>query len=92
MQGYTVFLDKADDAIRATGAFAEFERWSFEWERVYTRAEWLDQLPAQGLLTTLPPDEVAALSSATSAAVDALGGSFAMRFTTLATTAIRVSR
>ena len=88
-QGYATFLDLADEAIKATGAFAAPERWAFEWEQTYTRDEWLDQLPTQGLFTTLPPDELAALTTAVGAAVDSLGGSFPMHFTTLATTATR---
>ncbi|MCY1140167.1 class I SAM-dependent methyltransferase [Actinoplanes sp. Pm04-4] len=88
-QGYSMLVDKADEAIAATGAFLPPERWTAEWEQVYTRDEWLDQLPTQGLLTTLPADEIEALSSATGAAVDALGGSFPMRFTTLATIATK---
>ncbi|WP_250006038.1 class I SAM-dependent methyltransferase [Actinoplanes sp. M2I2] len=89
-QGYAALLDPIDDAIRATGAFTVPERWSFAWERVYTRDEWLDQLPTQGLFTTLPPDDLAALIAATGAAVDALGGSFPMSFTTLATGSTRL--
>lgn len=87
-QGYVTFLDIADDAIRATGAFAAPERWSFEWERTYTRDEWLDQLPTQGLFTTLAPAELSALTAAVGAAVD-LGGRFHMHFTTLATVATK---
>jgi SAM-dependent methyltransferase len=88
-RGYATFLDIADEAIRATGAFAAPEHWAFEWEQTYTRDEWLDQLPTQGLFTTLPPDELSALTDAIGAAVDALGGSFHMHFTTFATVATR---
>ena len=35
------------------------EQWRFDWEHSYTRDEWLDQLPTQGALTQLPPDELA---------------------------------
>ncbi len=84
--GYGALLDKADEAIRASGAFAALDRWSFEWEQIYTRDEWLDQLPTQGLHTGLPSHELAALTAATGAAIDALGGSFAMHFTTVVTT------
>ncbi|WP_250038122.1 class I SAM-dependent methyltransferase [Paractinoplanes maris] len=88
-QGYAAFLDRAEEGLRATGAFAGFDRWAFEWEQVCTRAEWLDQLPTQGLFTTLPAEELSALVAAMGVAVDGLGGSFPMRFTTLATVATR---
>ena len=29
-------------------AFGEPEQWRFDWEHVYTRDEWLDQLPTSG--------------------------------------------
>ncbi|WP_127506797.1 class I SAM-dependent methyltransferase [Actinoplanes solisilvae] len=90
-QGYSRLLDLADEATRATGAFAAPQRWAFEWEQTYTRDEWLDQLPTQGLFTTLPPDELATLTAAIGAAVDALGGSFRMHFTTLATAATKAT-
>ncbi|MBU2662433.1 class I SAM-dependent methyltransferase [Actinoplanes bogorensis] len=88
-QGYASFLDQADGGLRRTGAFAEPERWASEWDHVYTRDDWLDQLPTQGLFTTLPADRLAELVAAIGAAVDDLGGSFPMHFTTLTTTAVR---
>ncbi|GAB2620959.1 methyltransferase type 11 [Paractinoplanes abujensis] len=87
--GYAALLDRADEGLRAEGGFGAVERWSDEWERVYTRAEWLDQLPAQGLFTRMPPAQLAEVSAAIGAAVDAVGGSFSMHFTTLTTTAVR---
>ncbi|MBM2617854.1 class I SAM-dependent methyltransferase [Actinoplanes sp. LDG1-06] len=89
-QGYGMLADRADDAIRGSGAFGAPERWTDEWERVYTRDEWLDQLPTQGLFTTLPADQLAELLEAVGAAVDKVGGSFPMHFTTVTTTAVRV--
>ena len=83
-------FDKVEEALRATGAFAaDGERWSFEWEQVYTAAEWIDQVLTLGTNTSLPPEQSAALVSAMADAVDALGGSFTMHFTTVATTALR---
>ena len=91
-QGYAALLDQADEAVRATSAFDDPERWADEWEHVYSRAEWLDQLPTQGLFTTLPADRLAELLAAIGAAVDELGGSFPVHFTTLTTTAVRRPR
>ena len=36
---------KAADGIREAGGFGDPEQWRFDWERSYTRDEWLDQLP-----------------------------------------------
>lgn len=84
---YRAFFDKAADGIRASGTFVEPERWQFEWQRRYTRAEWLDQLPTTGLFTRLEPDRLAAILEGVGAATDDLGGSFTMPYTTVATVA-----
>ena len=69
--------------------FSEPEQWEFGWERTYTRDEWLDQLPTQGHLNLLlPPDELAGVLAGVGAAIDAMGGSFTMPYTTVAVTAM----
>ncbi|MFJ6069970.1 class I SAM-dependent methyltransferase [Streptomyces sp. NPDC093065] len=83
--GYAQFADR----IRESGRFDEPEQWRFDWERSYTRDQWLDLLPTTGGLTRLRPDQQAAVLSAVGRAVDALGGHFTMQYTTLATTAVR---
>ncbi|MEU6822416.1 class I SAM-dependent methyltransferase [Streptomyces atriruber] len=87
--GHGPLLAKAADGIRATGAFGAPEEWRFDWETTYTRDAWLDQLPTQGVLTRLAPDAVAEVLEAVGAAVDALGGSFTMRYVTVAVAAER---
>ncbi|MBL7253795.1 class I SAM-dependent methyltransferase [Paractinoplanes lichenicola] len=87
--GYGALLDRADEGLRASGGFGAVERWSDEWSRVYTRDEWLDQLPTQGLFTRMPAGQLAEVLGAIGAVVDAVGGSFRMHFTTLTTTAVR---
>jgi SAM-dependent methyltransferase len=77
---------------RAAGAFGEPEQWQFDWERTYTRDEWLDQLPTLGSLTQLPPGKLAAVLEGVGAAIDAIGGSFTMHYTTVAVTAARAKR
>lgn len=89
--GYWSLLTKAADGIRGTGTFGEPEQWHFDWEATYTRDAWLDQLPTQGALTRLPPDDVARVLDAVGAAVDAMGGSFPMRYATVALTAERLA-
>ena len=75
--------------IREAGGFSEPEQWRFGWERSYTRDEWLDQLPTFGNLTRLPPAQLAQVQAGVGAAIDALGGSFTMPYTTVAVTAAR---
>ncbi|MFF0965995.1 class I SAM-dependent methyltransferase [Streptomyces sp. NPDC003703] len=77
------------EQIRATGRFGDPEQWRFDWERPYTRDQWLDLLPTTGGLTRLDPGRLAEILGAVGHAVDALGGGFTMRYTTLAATAVR---
>ncbi|RSM41566.1 SAM-dependent methyltransferase [Actinoplanes sp. ATCC 53533] len=83
--GYAAVADR----IRETGQFGEPEHWRFDWERDYPRDQWLALLPTTGGLTRLAPDKTAAILDAVGTAIDALGGRFTMRYTTLATTAVR---
>jgi hypothetical protein len=57
--------------------------------QTYTREEWLDQLPTQATLTWFPPDRLAKVLDGVGAAVDAVGGSFTMSYTTVVVTAAR---
>jgi SAM-dependent methyltransferase len=88
---YEAGFTKTADGIRGTGSFAEPEQWRWEWERLYTRDEWLDQLATFGATGQLPPEKLAELRTATGTALDAMGGSFTMPYTTVAVTAPRVS-
>jgi SAM-dependent methyltransferase len=86
---YQVLFTKATEGIRAVGGFSDPQQWRFDWQRSYTREAWLDQLPTQGPLTQLPPDKLAEVLAAVGAAIDAMGGSFTMPYTTVAVTAAR---
>ena len=77
--------------IRRAGGFSEPEQWRFDWDRIYTRDEWLDQLPTIGGLTQLSPDRLAMVLESVGAAIDAMGGSFTMSYATVAVTAARTS-
>jgi SAM-dependent methyltransferase len=88
---YQPLFAKIADGIREAGQFSEPEQWRFDWECTYSRDEWLDQLPTLGSLTQLAPDELAQVQEGVGAAIDAMGGSFTMRYTTVAVTAARVS-
>jgi SAM-dependent methyltransferase len=84
---YQPLFTKIADGIRAAGGFSEPEQWRFDWECTYTREQWLDQLPTLGALTQLPADKLAQVLDGVGAAIDAMGGSFTMRYTTVAVTA-----
>ena len=66
------------------------EQWRFDWERPYTRDEWLDQVPTFGGLSQFPPATRQELLAGIGAAVDALGGSFTMGYATVAASAARI--
>ncbi|TRV77958.1 class I SAM-dependent methyltransferase [Streptomyces sp. 130] len=92
LDAYRAGYAKTAEQIRATGHFHEPEQWRFDWERPYTRDQWLDLLPTTGGLTRLGPDQLTEILSAVGDAIDALGGRFTMHYVTLATTAVRVAR
>jgi SAM-dependent methyltransferase len=86
---YQTMYAKFAGTIRESGHFDEPEQWRFDWQRPYTRDEWLALLPTTGGLTRLGPDQLAEILGAVGAAIDSLGGRFTMDYTTLATTAVR---
>jgi SAM-dependent methyltransferase len=91
LEAYQVLFSKAADGIRRAAGFSEPEQWQFDWERSYTGEEWLDQLVTFGPLTQLPSDKQAEVLQSVGAVIDAMGGSFTMRYTTVAVTAVRTS-
>jgi hypothetical protein len=72
-----------------SAAFGEPEQWQFDWERQYTGDDWLDQVPTSGGHNLLPPDKLQELMAGIGAAVDTVGGSFTMAYTTVVLTAAR---
>jgi hypothetical protein len=86
---YQPGLDKAVAGFQEAGGFDQFDQWRFDWEREYTRDEWLDQIPTQGLMTQLPAAKLAEILDLVGAAVDDLGGGFTMKYATVAATAVR---
>jgi hypothetical protein len=91
LEMYQAGYAKIAHQIRETGQFDDPEQWRFDWQQSYTRDEWLALLPTTGGLTRLRPDQLAEILGAVGRAVDALGGRFTMDYTTLATTAVRVT-
>jgi SAM-dependent methyltransferase len=88
---YSGMFKVVADGINQAGGFGEVEHWPFEWERSYSRDEWLDQMPTQGPLTQAPPDKLAEVLAGVGEAIDALGGSFTMPYTTVVVTASRTN-
>lgn len=89
---YQPLFARIADGIREAGGFGEAEQWRFDWERTYTRDEWLDQLPTLGGLTQLPAGKLALVTASAGAAIDVMGGSFTMAYTTVVVTAVRACR
>jgi SAM-dependent methyltransferase len=90
VESYRTMYAAIGDKLRGTGHFGASEEWQFDWERSYTRDEWLALLPTTGGLTRLAPDDLAAILDVVGGAIDALGGRFTMPYTTLATVAVRL--
>ncbi|TDD88706.1 class I SAM-dependent methyltransferase [Actinomadura rubrisoli] len=86
---YSAFFTKAADGMRQAGAFGDPEQWRFDWDRPYTRDEWLEQVPTFGGHSLVPPAELEALLTDIGAAIDAAGGGFTMHFTAMVVTAAR---
>ncbi len=89
LDSYSAFFTKAEDGIRQAGAFGEPEQWRFDWDRPYTRDEWLDLAPTAGGYSLFSPGQQEELLAGVGAAVDAVGGSFPMHYTAMAVTAAR---
>ncbi|WP_031227219.1 class I SAM-dependent methyltransferase [Streptomyces roseochromogenus] len=84
-------LARASGGLAQSGAFGEPEQWHFDWDRHYTREEWLDQVPTFGGHGRLPSAELDALLAGLGDAIDAIGGSFTMHYTALVLTSVRTS-
>jgi len=89
LDGYSGLCTRAADGMRALGAFNDPEQWRFEWERSYTRDEWLDQLPTSGGHGQLPAAQLEQLLAGFGSAIDATGGSFTMGYCAVVVTATR---
>lgn len=89
LDAYSRLLDAASAGIQATAKFDEPERWRIDWERAYTKDEWLDQVPTFGGHSTFPTDNLEELLTGIGDAIDKVGGSFTMRYAAVAITAAR---
>lgn len=89
LAAYSGQFTKAADGIRAVGGFGVPEQWTFDWQRSYTREQWLDLVPTSGGHSLFPPGQLDELLAGLGDAIDAVGGAFAMDYTTVAVTAVR---
>jgi SAM-dependent methyltransferase len=87
LAAYSAQFTKAADGMRAAGSFGEPEQWQFDWERSYTRDEWVDQVPTSGGHNLFPQAKLDELLRGIAAAIDAAGGSFTMQYATVVVTA-----
>jgi len=87
LDSYSAFFTRAADGIRQAGSFSEPEQWRFDWNRPYTRGEWLEVVPTFGGHGTFPPATLQELLAGLGAAIDAAGGSFTMDYTAVVVTA-----
>jgi len=90
VDAYSRLVDKAAEGIEADGGFGQAEQWRFDWEQVYTRDEWLDQVPTAGGHSRFPPATLNELLAGLGDAIDREGGSFTMRYVTVVLTAERI--
>jgi SAM-dependent methyltransferase len=86
---YQPLFTRIAEGIRSSGAFSEPEQWQFDWERSYTRDQWLDHLPTQGGLTRLLPEALACVVDRVGAVIDDMGGAVTVRYTTVAVIAAK---
>ena len=91
MNAYSALGARTAHGLRDAGAFGEPDEWRFDWQRTYTRDEWLDQLPTTGDASQLPPAKLGELLEGVGGAIDALGGEFTMDYSAVVVTATRTS-
>ncbi len=86
---YAGLCAKAADGMRRARAFGDPGRWRFDWDRPYTRDEYLDQVPTAGIWPRIPPAAQQQVLAGLGAAIDAAGGSFTVHYATVAVVAAR---
>jgi hypothetical protein len=91
---YSAIFSKAEEGIRQSGAFTgpePWQQWRYDWDRTFTRDEWLDAVPTSGGHNRFPPAMLSKLLTRIGAAIDAAGGSFTTHYTAAAVTATRTN-
>jgi SAM-dependent methyltransferase len=88
LDAYSAFFTKAEDGMATAGGFGEPEQWRSDWDRQYTRDEWLDLVPTFGGHSNFPAAAQEEIMTGLGAAIDAVGGSFPLHFTAVAVTTL----
>jgi SAM-dependent methyltransferase len=86
---YAMMCAKATDGMRQAGGFDDGQQWRFDWDRSYSRDEWLDQVPTFGGHSQLPPAKLQQVLEDMGAAIDAAGGGVTVHYATMVATAAR---
>lgn len=89
MDAYQERFNQVANGISQVVGFSDIKQSRFDWELSYTRSEWLDVLPTQGLLTQLPADKLAEVAESVGDAIGAMGGRFTLPYATVAVTGVR---
>jgi SAM-dependent methyltransferase len=87
--GYARLADRAIGGMREASVFQDTDTWFFDWDRPYTRDEWLDAVPTFGGNNQLPAAQLNEVLAGIGAAIDDIGGNFTMGFTTVVATAVK---
>ena len=88
-ESYLAGSVRTGEAFAATGAFAHAEQWQADWERTFTTAGYLDLMRTMSPMALLSSEQGTALLDDVGGAIDAIGGEFTMRYSTLAVTVTR---
>jgi len=79
---YAMMAARTVEGATTAGGFGDVEQFEIDWRQAYTKAEWLDMMPTQGILTQLPQDKLAEVLAHVGAAIPADG--FTMNYTAVA--------
>ncbi|GLY55077.1 class I SAM-dependent methyltransferase [Lentzea sp. NBRC 102530] len=88
-EAYRAGCVRTADALVATGSFGEVVQWEASWDRTFTTAEYTDLMLTMSPMAMLEREQVTELLDDVGVAIDAIGGSFAMNYTTLAVAVTR---
>ena len=80
VEAYSAFFAKTKDGISDAGSFSEPEQWRFDWERSYTRDEWLDGCRQRADSTCARRKRWRTCLKVCRDAIDSLGGTFTMGY------------
>jgi SAM-dependent methyltransferase len=90
LESYLLMCDRAATGMAATGTFTAPARWRSDWERRYSRDEWLEQVPTFGGHSRIAPAKLTELLAGIGHVIDGAGGTFDLPYATVAVTATRI--